>query len=213
MKPWFAFKIGSQKGTRNVHLHYKTGLKNRTKKCSSGQINTTLQCPLLWSSGLESSPLHLMCFRSRLVRKKVCTCHLGPDFPATPWPLPPPPAVEARRQEPVRSRRQSPTIPRSRRQSPTMTRNRRQSPTMARRHSPSLTRSRRQSMDMVVDAQEWRGVELLLRDTYKRSQIKHQNPVCRICTAQYSTVQSTGYVGGLLACAVQRRPTSYLCTQ
>ena len=129
----------------------------------------------------------------------------------------------ARRQSPtiVRSRRQSPTIARSRRQSPnvarilspTMARSRRQSPTMTRRQSPSLTRSRRQSMDMVVDAQEWRGVELLLRDTYKRSQIKHQNPVCRICTAQYSTVQSTGYVGGLLACAVQRRPTSYLCTQ
>ena len=42
MKSWFTFKSGSQKRKRNLHLLYKTGSQNWTRKCLSGQINTTL---------------------------------------------------------------------------------------------------------------------------------------------------------------------------
>ena len=57
MKPWFLFKSGSQKRTRNLQLYCKSGSLNGTKKCLSGQINTTLHCPLLWLSGSEVSSL------------------------------------------------------------------------------------------------------------------------------------------------------------
>ena len=57
VKPWFPFKSGSQKWTQNLHLHYKNGSQNQTTKCLSDQINTTLHCPLLWSSSSEVSLL------------------------------------------------------------------------------------------------------------------------------------------------------------
>ena len=54
LKPWFTLKSGSLKRTQNLHLHYKKGSLNRTRKCLTCQISTTLHCPLQCS---EVSPL------------------------------------------------------------------------------------------------------------------------------------------------------------
>ena len=56
-KTWFTFKSWSHKRMQNLDLHYKDGSQNRTKKCLSSQIKTTLHCPLLWSSASEVFPL------------------------------------------------------------------------------------------------------------------------------------------------------------
>ena len=73
VKPWFTLKNGSQKRTWNRHLHHKNGSLNWTTKCLSGQINTTLHCPLQWSSGSLNTQVAILYEGCKCVRATVCT--------------------------------------------------------------------------------------------------------------------------------------------